>query len=332
LFEMWLIPIISGTYVITSVLFIKHPKLLPSFITNRPNWSVKRKRPVNIHISHRGGCGESYENTLQAFQNAVDLGTQMLELDVHITKDDVVVVSHDQNLKRTTGRDAMIKQTDFIDLPPYQHEIPIDFIAGKTFSSDDKSINYVQIPKLEAVFETFPHVGVNVDIKTYDERLIEEVNKLVAKYQRANETVWGNFSDKTTKKCHETNPEIGLLFPVGQVFKLLFLFYSGLLPYVTLDGTHLEIPMPSMFLKKLGPDATLQHKIIFNLADFLLMRRTLFEHLNQRGIQTYLWVLNSEEEFERAFKDLNVTGVMTDYPTLLKDYLQRHPEYVKKSE
>ena len=41
--------------------------------------------------------------------------------------------------------------------------------------------------------------------------------------------------------------------------------------------------------------------------------------------QTYLWVLNSEDEFERAFK-LGATGVMTDFPTMLRDYLdQKEP-------
>lgn len=46
--------------------------------------------------------------------------------------------------------------------------------------------------------------------------------------------------------------------------------------------------------------------------------------------QTYLWVLNSEEEFERAFK-LGSTGVMTDFPTLLREYIDKnHPEFQER--
>lgn len=51
-----------------------------------------------------------------------------------------------------------------------------------------------------------------------------------------------------------------------------------------------------------------------------------FAALTFEYLQTYLWVLNNEEEFERAFQ-LGATGVMTDFPTKLKDYLQKHPEF-----
>ena len=97
----WIVPVIGGTYAITSIFFTKFPQYLPNLIKNRSNWKKNRSLfPNCVHISHRGGCGESYENTLKAFQNAKGLGTQMMELDVHLTNDNVVVVSHDQNLAR----------------------------------------------------------------------------------------------------------------------------------------------------------------------------------------------------------------------------------------
>ena len=85
--------------------------------------------------------------------------------------------------------------------------------------------------------------------------------------------VWGNFSQWTTEKCHKANPSVGLLFSMprflylvtfflfhllqlwnsfmiskhGRFVKLYLLFYTGLLPFVPLKETHLEIPMPSIF-------------------------------------------------------------------------------------
>lgn len=53
----------------------------------------------------------------------------------------------------------------------------------------------------------------------------------------------------------------------------------------------------------------------------LLISPILFKHLDKRGIQTYLWVLNEDSEFNLAFNKLKVAGVMTDYPTRLKNYL-----------
>ena len=69
---------------------------------------------------------------------------------------------------------------------------------------------------------------------------------------------------------------------------------------VTFKETHLEIPMPILALKKFGPDISWKYKVMAKVADFLLMRRTLFEHLEYRGVRTYLWVLNEPEDFDRG--------------------------------
>lgn len=48
-------------------------------------------------------------------------------------------------------------------------------------------------------------------------------------------------------------------------------------------------------------------------------------------MQTYLWVLNEDEEFTRAFEHLGVAGVMTDYPSRLAEYLERNTSDNKKN-
>ena len=73
--------------------------------------TIKKRRRRYVHISHRGGAAEAYENTLEGFRRAVnECGTQMLELDVHMTKDGVVVVSHDMHLGRLCGADVRVDQ------------------------------------------------------------------------------------------------------------------------------------------------------------------------------------------------------------------------------
>ena len=61
---------------------------------------------------------------------------------------------------------------------------------------------------------------------------------------------------------------------------------------------------------------------LIRLLDCVLMPPLLFRHLDQRGITVYLWTLNSEEQFARAFQ-LGVHGVMTDRPALLRNFLEK---------
>lgn len=55
---------------------------------------------------------------------------------------------------------------------------------------------------LREVFEAFPQMPINIDIKVNNDELISKVSELVKEYDRQEYTVWGNFSDKITRKCY----------------------------------------------------------------------------------------------------------------------------------
>lgn len=120
--------------------------------------------------------------------------------------------------------------------------------------------------------------------------------------------------------------------------KLYLYFYTGLLPFIPLTETHLEIPL---YLPKETKRLTQRQQLFLWIASILVVRPALFKHLEKRGIpvwyllvlfilvsihylllssQTYAWVLNAEKDFKYAF-DSGVAGVMTDYPSKLRQFL-----------
>ena len=159
-----------------------------------------------------------------------------------------------------------------------KRRVPIDSEPGLTFEGkegDDR-----KIPTLRSVFEAFPDdVGINIDIKNCDERLVAAVDRLVRQCGREDTTVWGSFAHETCALCERANPRIGLLFSFRRVIRTLALFYTGLLPFVDVPETHFEIPMISSFkavsLGELGltkPPRTAFGNFVAGVLDTILMR------------------------------------------------------------
>lgn len=281
------------------------------------------------HISHRGGAAENLENTVTAFKHAMDQHTEMLELDCHITKDGVVVVSHDNNLQRVCGSKILITETDYKDLPCIKSRLSVDFQPSCHVSGCDDR----KIPTLQEVFKAFPTMPINIDIKIDDDELIAKANDLIKEHNREDLCIWGSRMSRVVDKLYKLNPDIPVFFSIKRVLVLLFWYYTGLLPFIPLKEAALEILMPSLALRSVDGSSpwanTWKLRLAVRILDILLMRPSLFHHLERRGIQTYLWVLNEEQDWDRAFK-LGAVGVMTDFPTRLSNYLALQPGIATK--
>lgn len=308
-FLFFILPALGG-YALTSAYLLKNPLVLH-----------RRKRTAFhcTHISHRGGCGERIESTMEAFTHSVAQGTQMLELDCHLTHDGHVVVSHDENLFRQTGHDVPMSSLKLQDLPLYKERLEVTFYAGRFSSGADR-----KFALLEDLFRKFPEIPVSIEIKENNSDLIEKVSNLVKRYNREEITVWATVNSSIMKKCRRTNCSMPYSFTMSRGVWMLLLFYSGLLPFVPLGESLLQFYLPRIINRTFVPEKhILRNKVLVALLEKVTMRKSLFDHLAARGIQVHLFVCNEEEDIKAAF-EVGATGVMTDYPTLLTNYLCRN--------
>jgi len=102
-------------------------------------------------MAHRGGAlhpeNLGYENSLRAFEHAVDLGYRYLETDLHATSDGVVIAFHDSRLDRVTDRTGVVAELPWSEV------------------SKAKINGHEPIPRLDDLLEHFPQTKFNLDIK-----------------------------------------------------------------------------------------------------------------------------------------------------------------------
>jgi glycerophosphoryl diester phosphodiesterase len=117
-------------------------------------------RPI---IAHRGASGRAPENTMRAFELALEEGADALELDVHATADGIPVVMHDPTLDRTTNATGVIAALPFERLREVDAGYRFTDDRGRTFPWRGQG---VRIPTLAEVLTTFASVPTVVEIKS----------------------------------------------------------------------------------------------------------------------------------------------------------------------
>lgn len=299
-----------GSYAMLSIFFLRRPRLL-----HAPREPAFRARLA----AHRGGSGERLENTLEAMENSMTQRADLLELDCWLSRDGVVVVSHDENLSRQSGLNRDVGSLDFEDLPLYKEELEVYFYPGHYAHGSDR-----HMVRLEDVFQRFPRMPVSVEIKKENEELIHKVADLVRHFDRNKITIWASEKNSVMKKCKKANPEMPFSFTISRTVWMLLLYYLGLLPFVPIHESFFLCFLPSIINRTYFPfSCSVMNRLAEVLSRWVIMRKSLIRHLEQRGIQVVFWCLNQESDFEAAYQ-LGATGVMTDYPTALRHYLDSH--------
>lgn len=189
-----------------------------SVFTGKANFRLALFQNPTV-MAHRGLSADAPENTLYAFSDAISVGADFIELDVQQTRDGVLVVMHDSNLKRTTGVNKDIWDVDYADIQ--------DLDAGSWF---DPAYANARIPTLEETLQFVDkRAKLNIEIKPTkhgSDTLEQDVAELITRYQYTDACYVTSFSYGSLKKVKEANPEIrtGYLMSVayGQFYSLKY--------------------------------------------------------------------------------------------------------------
>jgi len=244
------------------------------------------KFPVMV-IAHRGFSGIAPENTMIAFKKGMEAGSDMIELDVRLSKDGEVVVIHDETLERTTSGRGRVIDLTLDELKKLD--------AGSKFYS---SFSGEKIPALREVLEmAHRKVLVNIELKKGD-------------YGR-----WTIFdlADRALREIEK----------VGIVDRVLFSSFdpSVLERFVKVNAW---IPVAYLYNKPWNSPREVTEGKPFST---LTCRKTVLTRENisrahQEGIRIGVYTLNTEEEMGK-FIDLKVDAIITDYPDRLINILQK---------
>ena len=251
-----------------------------------------------LHIAHRGGAKVAPENTLAAFTLAVErYRTDMLELDVHRTRDGVWVVSHDETVDRCTDGAGDIASLTLEEIKRLDAGYRFTPDGGRTFPFRGKG---VQVPTLREVLEGFGDVRLNVEVKRATEGIEKSFSDELRHAGALGRVCCGSEDDALAVRLHQLLPEECHFYPRDALAAFVVAVKSGEPP--PLDPRFSVLDMPLYFGDERLVDAALLAAV----------------RANERWLN--VWTVDDPIEMTRLVRE-GVGGIMTDRPDLLRSVL-----------
>lgn len=292
------------------------------------------RRPLNI--AHQGGEDEFPSNTFFAYKNALEIGADVLEMDVNITKDLVPVVMHDTHLGRMGRPDEQVNDHTVAELraldaaatwPAYRGIATGDREPPEGFTADD-----FRIPTLEMVLEAFPDVLMNIEIKgpapdhadaaSWAEQTAagkptahDNARAIAAVLNRhlgtrRGRTIVVSFADSAIEVFRLAAPEIDVATGLEST-AAFWATTQGPLPGAP-DPRHVAVQPPMAF-----------NGLTVITEDFI-------RDAHASGLAVHPWTINSAQDM-RTLLGWGADGIMTDRPTVLEAILREQRKAARKA-
>lgn len=251
-------------------------------------------------IAHRGGKGLAPENTIAAFTHALELGVDVLEMDLRQSSDGALIILHDRKVDRTTNGHGRADSLSLAQLRALD--------AGYNFSPDGVSYPQrsqgVTIPTLDEVFTAFPAMRFLIEIKDNSDTLALTFCQTIKHFQLENQVIVASFRDGPLAAFRRACPTVAT--SASSSAALTFTLLHWLRLDAAYHPTHQAFQLP----QRLGK---------LDLVDQRYVKRA-----HAHNTQLHVWTINDPEAMQQ-FIDIGVDGLITDYPDRLLQILQRLP-------
>ncbi|MGE0398199.1 MAG: glycerophosphodiester phosphodiesterase [Kofleriaceae bacterium] len=245
--------------------------------------------------AHRGAAAERPENTLLSFERAVEIGVDALEMDVHLTRDDQLIVAHDDTGERMAGMPIAWGAVDLADAQ--RLDVGWGFVAPdgtRPFAGQG-----IRVPLFAEVLEAFPRTRINVDIKK-DERAIGAMLDLLEKKQAVDRVTIASFKTRIAVEVRRRGYAGETALSQGEVIALLGM-PAPLWRALPRTGNAAQVPVA-------------QSGVRFDRPAFIAKCHAL-------GLRVDFWTIDDRAEAARLLS-LGADGIMTNDPAVMKSLFQ----------
>lgn len=249
--------------------------------------------PTPRVFGHRGAAALAPENTLPSFALALALGADVLEFDVHGSRDGVIVVIHNAMLEGTTNGQGAVRDHAWCDLRQLD--------AGYQFTHDGREFPFrgqgVRLPTLAAVLQRFPLACCNIEVKQQDPMIVEEVVRTITQLHAQGRVLLAAEHDAIMQHLRRHAGGIATSFTAEEVAdfvaRLQASGFDGYRPH----GRALQIPP--------------------RFGDVALITADSVAAAHRCGLEVHAWTINERQEME-ALLALGVDGIISDVPGLAR--------------
>jgi glycerophosphoryl diester phosphodiesterase len=288
--------IVFDIIIIGSFLFIK---LTAETIPDHPVFTNFTNTPLVIGHADDSGSGFWPGNTLLYLEGIAEIGVDMLEMDVNMTKDGRIILMHDTTVDRTTNGNGRISDLTLEEIQALE--------VGVNWSQDDGQTHPflgqgLQVPTLEEVFQQFPDYPMTIEIKQTQPDMTGPLCDLIREYNMEDKVIIPSFSDETIQNFRQKCSEVATAPASDEVRNFVLFNFVFLSDIIRPDYQVFQVPVES--------------------GGITVITESFIRAAHSRNLQVQVWTINDPDEMQRLI-DLEVDGIMTDRPDILLDLLGR---------